>query len=677
MQFTFPIFLVAGLSLLIPLLIHLFNLRRYKTVFFPHTRFLKNLQLHSRKQSQVRYKWLMAARMLFLALLVLAFAQPFFKNSNNAAASTTLVAVYIDNSPSMSLRNGQRSLLDIAKENALHLLQYGNGKFLILSNDKPYSYFPVNRMQAEQAIRAIGLSSVSKTSTQVLSELQGMSQGEKTDFYYLSDFQQHAFASAPQQAQLKDIQFNGVKISGNKVQNVYIDTAYFETPVLQSNQGNKLVVRTRYSGDEAPENSSVLQLSVDGVVKSAAAPAFTAGKEHYDTLSFQVNGNGWQKLQLTLNDPGVHFDDTFIIAARSSPELSVLLLNESAPNVFLQAALRSYAGFKVTETGTGSVPEDIGSYNLILLNGLTGLDEGLAAKLQQSLLRGQNVGIFPGQQVRAEAMNAGLQQLADIRISGWDTSAQTVAGVQSGSRLIRDMFEHVPDNVQLPFARNHYILKAGLSAGQQSVFSFRNGDPFFALYSSGKGQLYLCATPIDPANGNFQSSYFFVPFLYQMASLAQGNTIFAITAGQKEPLFVNRAGGNEQNLLHLRKANTDVIPPQRAEGMGVLLFAGQMAREAGFYTAAGTGQGDSTVIAVNLDRKESELASWSLAQLQQNWRGKDIKWQAADAENKALTAKQQSTFPLWKLCTILAVLMLGWETWLLSRNLVQKSTITT
>jgi hypothetical protein len=674
-QFTFPIFLVAGLSLLIPLLIHLFNLRRYKTVFFPHTRFLKNLQLHSRKQSQVRYKWLMITRMLFLAFLIFAFAQPFFSAKNNTAGSNTLTALYIDNSPSMSLRNGQRNLLDIAKENALHLLQYGNGKFLVLSNDKPYNYLPVSRAQAEQAIQAINPSSVSKTSSQVLSELQSMSQGEKTDLYYLSDFQQHAFTAVPEPLQLRDVRFNGIKINGNKVQNVYIDTAYFESPVLQSSQSNKLVVRTRYFG-EAPENNIVLQLSVDGLVKSAATPVFTENKEHYDTLAFQANGTGWQKLQLTLNDPGVHFDDTFMIAARSSPDLSVLLLNESLPNVFLQAALRSYAGFKVTETSIHSIPEDISPYNLLLLNGATVLNENTAAILQQALLKGQNVGIFPGQQVRAEAFNTGLQKIADIRITGFDTAGQTVASVQSENRLIRDMFEQVPENVQLPFARHHYVLKAGLSAGQQSVFSFRNGDPFFALYSAGKGQLYICASPIEAASGNFQSSYFFVPFLYQMASLAKGNNIFAITAGQKEPVFVNQASGNEQNLLHLKSGSMDAIPAQRAEGMGVQLFAGQLAREAGFYTVS-SGQDDSTLIGVNLDRQESVLASWSLDQLKKNWNGKDIKWQIADAENKALNVKQQSTFPLWKLCTILAVLMLGLETYLLSRNLVQKSTITT
>src|ERR1035438_6940578 len=79
-SFLYPLFLVAGLSLGIPVLIHLFNLRKYKVVLFPHTRFLKTIQLNSRKQSQVRYKWLLATRLLFLAALVLAFAQPFFRS---------------------------------------------------------------------------------------------------------------------------------------------------------------------------------------------------------------------------------------------------------------------------------------------------------------------------------------------------------------------------------------------------------------------------------------------------------------------------------------------------------------------------------------------------------------------------------------------------------------------
>ncbi|MFA6150280.1 MAG: BatA domain-containing protein [Chitinophagaceae bacterium] len=678
MQFLYPLFLLAGLTLLIPILIHLFNLRRYKTVFFPHTRFLKSLQLHSRKQSQVRYKWLLAARVLFLLFLIAAFAQPYFASKKEATQQSSTIAIFVDNSQSMSLKNRQRSLFEIARENALHLVQSGTGKFLILSNDKPFSYKPVNRQQAIDAINKLSLSSVSKTSNQVLSELQSMIQGDETeqaDLYYISDFQQNGFPSTPDETLLKNIHFNGVQIEQTEPQNVYIDTAFFETPVLQTGQSNKLIVRTKYFGKK-PEATTVLQLSVAGNVKSAATPVFNENKEHYDTLSFQINDAGWQRILLTLNDANVRFDDTFSIAARSTPDLSVLLLNESQPNVFIQAALRSYSGFKVTEQSINAVPQDLSSYNLVLLNGLTRLDETLANILLKTLQNGQNVALFFGQNANKESINSGLKILSDLQITGFDTAAQTVTAVQSENRLVKDMFERMPDNVQLPYTQNHYQIKAGLSANQQSIFSFRNGDPFFAVYSPFKGQLYLCATTPDAQNGNFQSSYFFVPFLYQMASLAKGNSIFALSAGQKQAIYINQKAENERELLHIKSENLDVIPPQRAEGMGVQVFAGEVTQKAGFYTIT-SGKDDSTIIGVNMNRNESNLAVWTQSELKKNWSGKDIKWQLADAENKALNAKQQSAFPLWKLCSILALLMLGVETWLLSKNLRKQNTITT
>lgn len=677
MQFLYPIFLIAGLSLLIPILIHLFNLRRYKTVFFPHTRFLKSLQLHSRKQSQVRYKWLLAARLLFLLFLILAFAQPFFAHKNQAARKAGLTAIYIDNSQSMSLRKGQRSMLDAAKENALHLIQSSTGRFLIVSNDKPASYKPLSRQKAIEAVAKVQLSPLSKNNTQVLSELNSMlfdDAAETIDLYYLSDFQQVQFSANPDLALLKKMRFNGVQIAQANPQNVFIDTAFFESPVVQMGQSNKLIVRTKYSG-EAPKEPIVLQLSVDGQIKSAAQPDFSNANQVYDTLSFQINNSAWQRIMLHINDANVHFDDSFAIAARSSPELSVLLLNEQQPNVFIQAALRSYGGFKVVEQNVQNFPSDIENYNLVLLNGLSSMSEELSKNLLKALQKGQNVCLFLGEKAQISSINAGLAKIADIQIVGFDTVAQTVSSVQNESRLVKDMFERIPENVQLPFAQNHYQIKAGLSANQQSIFSFRNGDPFFASFSPFKGQLYICATTPDARNGNFQSSYFFVPFLYQMASLAKGNSIFAINAGQKSPLFINKVSGDERNLLHLKADGLDIIPPQKAEGMGVQVFVGAVAERFGFYNLSAQDK-DTNLVAVNMNRSESDLAIWSLTDLKKNWKGKDIKWQQADAENKALTASQQSAFPLWKLCSILALLMLGIETFLLSKNLKQKQAIT-
>jgi hypothetical protein len=465
-----------------------------------------------------------------------------------------------------------------------------------------------------------------------------------------------------------------VQIPQSNPQNVFIDTAFFESPVLHMGQSNQLIVRTRYSGD-APKEPIVLQLSVDGQIKSAAQPDFSSANQRYDTLTFQINNSAWQRIMLHINDANVHFDDSFAIAARSSPELSVLLLNEQQPNVFMQAALRSYEGFKVQEQNTNNIPTRFDGYNLLLLNGLTSISETLATTMLKALQNGQNVCLFLGEKADIASINSGLATIGDIQITGFDTAAQVVSSVQSESRLVKDMFERIPDNVQLPFAQNHYQIKAGLSAQQQSIFSFRNGDPFFALYRIHKGQLYICATSPNARNGNFQSSYFFVPFLYQMASLAKGNSIFAINAGQKQPVFIQKVSGDERNLVHLKAEGTDIIPAQKAEGMGVQVFAGAVAQRFGFYNLSSQDK-DTNLIAVNMNRSESDLTVWSLSTLKKNWNGKEMQWQVADAENKALTASQQSAFPLWKLCSILAFLMLGIETFLLSKNLKQKQAIT-
>lgn len=663
--------------MLIPILIHLFNLRKYKTVLFPHTRFLKNLQLHSRKQSQVQYKWLLAMRLLFLAFLIFAFAQPFWSNKNAKDAANRLHVFYIDNSYSMSVKSGQRSLLDVAKENAAGLIKQLSGSFIVFTNDRLINYKPLSREQALSEIYKVNFTSAAKTSTQVLNNVQNILQDDvasTADLFYLSDFQKGTFAANPDTGLLHKIHFSGLAIQNPEAQNIYIDSAFFETPVLQTGQSNKLVVRSKYFG-KAPAGNNVLQLTVNGQLKSAVSPVFNANKESNDTLNFQVNDAGWQQLLLTIGDASVHFDDSFRIAARSTPDLSVLVLNEGQPNAYIQAALRSYSGFKATQTDINNAPQDWSNYNLILVNGLAHFNASFADRLRAALERGQNVCIFPAANSDISSLNEGLRKLGDIQIAGVDTTTQTVASLQSESRLVKDMFEHIPDNVQMPVVKQHYIIRSGLSANQQSVFSFRNGDPFFAVYTPFWGQLYLCASAAELQSGNFPASYFFVPFLYQMASLAKGGAVYAVSAGQKEAVFVQNKMANSRNMIHVLGNGLDVIPTQRAEGMGVNVFLANLVQQPGFYhlTAAG---GDSTLVAVNANRAESYLECWTIDELQKQWKGKDINWQVAGAQISSVKAFEQRSFPLWKLCTILALLMLGIETYFLSANLRNKKVIT-
>ena len=668
MSFLYPLFLLAGLSIAIPIIIHLFNLRRYKTVYFPNTRFLKNIQLHSQKQSQLKYKWLLALRILFLLFLILAFAQPFFARKDQTAATDRLQVIFIDNSSSMSVKKGARSLLDIAKDAARNQIQNvaPGTKFFILTSDRPLSYQPMPAEKAVGALNTVDITSVSRNASSVFATVQGLVQSEAAegaDLYYYSDFQRNAFPAHASEGPLNQVNFHGIPVRTDVASNVFIDTAFFTSPVLHTNQSNRLVIRSKLVG-KGSADAPVVQLSINGQVKTAASLSFDEKNESIDTLSFQVNTAGWQRLMLTVADAAVRYDDTFRITARSASNLSVLVLNESQPNPYIQAAFRAYNGFRMDQKKTGE-QADWKQYNLIIFNGITRVDEVLGKRISEALQQGQSICIFPGRTTNLDALNTGLSRIGDIRFTGVDTATQTAATLQQGSELVRDLFERIPDNVQLPVANWHYNIRAGLSANQQSILSFRNGDPLLAQYSPSRGKLYLASTSADLQSGNFPGSYFFAPFLYQMTAQSKGGDVYAITAGEALPVYLPMTNAGERNMVHLYADGVDIIPPQRPSGAGLDVYLAQAVQQPGFYTLAASGA-DSTSIALNQNRAESYLELWNLDKLQENWSGNTITWSKDASSGAGAGQHTGSSFPLWKVCVILALLMLAAESYLLA-----------
>lgn len=621
----------------------------------------------------MRYKWLLALRILFLLSLILAFAQPFFLSKQTGKTTNRLQVIYIDNSSSMSVKKGARNLLDIVRDAAHRQLQQApnDTRFILLTNDKPVSYHPISSAQAIAALSDIEISSSSKNATQIFATIQGLAQSEAVegaDVYYYSDFQHHNFPALIDKSLTEHIHFYGVPVRAEAVSNIFIDTAFLTSPVLQTGQSNRMIVKTKLTGKK-PDEAPVLQLSINGQIKSATTITFNKGNEKdeehesIDTLSFQVNNSGWQKIMLTVNDAAIRYDDTFRITARSASNLSVLVLNERQPNPYIQAAFRAYNGFKMDQKNIGE-HADWKQYNLIIINEVTKINEVLAQQIFNALQQGQSICIFPGKTSDINFLNEGLQKVGDIKITGLDTTVQAATNLQQGSDLVRDLFEHVPENVQLPVANWHYNISAGLSANQQSILSFRNGDPLLAQYTPSRGKLYLSSASADLQSGNLPGSYFFVPFLYQMTAQSKGSDVYAVTAGKQQPVFLSLNNANERNMVHVYADGIDVIPPQRPSGAGLDVFLAQAIQQPGFYTLAAAAASDSTMVALNQDRIESQSTLWDLNKLQSTWKGNNIHWEKISAP---ISDNQwRGTFPLWKVCVILALITLAAESYLLA-----------
>uniref|UniRef100_UPI003751AAFF BatA domain-containing protein n=1 Tax=Flavobacterium sp. TaxID=239 RepID=UPI003751AAFF len=135
MQFKHPEILYFLFLLVIPILVHLFQLRKFKTEYFTNVKFLKELAIQTRKSSKLKKYLLLATRLLLLAFIIIAFAQPFFKAKDSKNATNELYIV-LDNSFSMQAKGQKGELLKRAVQDLLeHTPENANFSLITCSDN--------------------------------------------------------------------------------------------------------------------------------------------------------------------------------------------------------------------------------------------------------------------------------------------------------------------------------------------------------------------------------------------------------------------------------------------------------------------------------------------------------------------------------------------------------------
>ena len=114
MQFKHPEILVALLLLIIPIIVHLFQLQRFVKVPFTNVAFLKQIVNKNRKSSKLKKFLILLSRMSALAFLIMAFAQPYF--SKNTQSINYHTNIYLDNSLSMQVKSVEGDMLKMLRK---------------------------------------------------------------------------------------------------------------------------------------------------------------------------------------------------------------------------------------------------------------------------------------------------------------------------------------------------------------------------------------------------------------------------------------------------------------------------------------------------------------------------------------------------------------------------------
>ncbi|MEZ5045421.1 MAG: BatA domain-containing protein [Chitinophagaceae bacterium] len=670
-SFIYPLFLIAGLGIAIPIIIHLFNFKKFKKVWFPDIRFLKELQEQTHKQSQLKKLLILASRIMALLALVAAFAQPFLnKDREKISNAPRAISIYIDNSFSMGIQQASLSMLDIAKGKAKELIEsYGSEDiFQLLSNDFAYNENRfLTKEEALQHISKIQLSPKSKNANTILEKQFQLLQTEPSrqkQLVYISDFQKSNF---PKNLIREDsIPKFFVSVHAPNQDNVSIDTAYLESPNLLLNEENILQVKlTNYSNQEI---NQTLTLSINEQPKTVVNTVLKAHEVKLEPIAFNIGKAGTQQLKVFINDYPLTYDDTFFVAGKVTANYSVLVINQQTSNPYLSSVFKPNLQFKIDNHTISSVASNtLSNYSLLILNGLQSIPLDKENALIKYVNEGGNLLVFAPNSTQSSGTNSLLQKLCGVSYGTLDTARSYISSYNKSHALFKDIFVKSPDNIELPSVSKHFHIQSSAMVSEQKMFSFSNGLSFLSSFQTQNGHVYVCASSADVTWSNFPKSYWFLPLLYKMAFSAKQHEMLATTLGNNAMVFINNTKMNDKTTYHISNNGEDAIPEQRVMNNKMMLNLNQAAQHAGIYAAYLPGSSDSQYVGVNYNRSESSTTFWSLNELEKNTKIKSATW----LDNKASIASDinllHSGMPLWKVCLILALIFLLIEILLIRR----------
>jgi hypothetical protein len=683
MNFTYPAFLFASVAIAIPIIIHLFNFRKFKTVYFSNVRFLKEVKQETQSRSRLRQLLILAARILAILFLVFAFAQPYIPVKNKKIiAGQKAVSIFIDNSFSMEAINKNGTLLDEAKKRALEIVASykPNDRFQLLTNDFEGKHQRlVNKEEFGSLLDEVKISPATRSLSEIISRQEDVlhASGNKLQqAYVLSDFQK----SIVKTDQIKNdtaIDLNFIPLTAAVKNNIYIDTCWFETPVRQLNQIEKLHVRIKNSSDKAVDNNSI-KLFINRSQRTLASFSL---EEHSQTdiiLTFPNKESGFQQCSVVLNDYPVTFDDTFYFSFEVAKNVAVLCINPSvsdelkSQSPYLNKLFGTDSLFILKNTAENKLEyATLSSYNLIILNELKTISSGLTQELKRFMNNGGNVLVFPAADADLEAYKTFFISLNAGYYERIDTANTKVEKINLDHPVYKDVFDKKTfqvTNLDLPKVFSHYTLSKTTRNSEEYLLGLQNGDAFLTQYLVSKGHLYVSAVPLNPDFSNFTKHALFVPTLYMIGINSQLQHPLFYTIGKDESIETTQLITGE-HVYHLRDEtkNFDVIPEHKMMDTKAQINIHGQINEAGNYNLYA---GDQKImpLSFNFNRLESDLSCYTADELQTLLESdQHAGIHIISGGEKSLTSviDRDEGKKLWKVCIMLALLFLAIETLLL------------
>lgn len=639
MSFLNPLFLIALLTVAVPLLIYLINLHKPKKIRFSTLAFFDVLQTKALRRIKIKQWLLLAVRILAVITLVIAAARPFLPPGmgTSMVSQDRVIGILIDNAPAMDRMDASgpfieqalglaATVVELAGQNDKIILEVTHGEAL---NLPPLSKLAAQSRLAE--ITAVNGGNYTKSRLYQLSEEVNNTAEAVKLVYVITDGQETQFTKF-----LEDNPDAGTGLfsevllvgRGNASNTAVTGISVDELGIMPGEPVSLRAEVTNFGNTEI--RNQFVSLEKDGVLIAQYVLNMAAGESREFVFEVLPDDEGVQATLLLEGDEIV-FDNKRYVSVQLPSARSILIIrDEQSSNVsmrsyllpLLEAAAETDAKIEVEQRLISNIDfSDLAEYDAIVLDGLRRVPEYAVPDILNFVQQGGGLlfipaadGDMPGYNRFIGNLNMG--RFVDVRGSyGSFQAVDRLGTIREGHPVINDLFDlESDDQIRINAPELFYYYRFDVSGNPRifTILQTQAGHPVLTEQEVGNGSVMVLSLGTDPGWSNFPVKPIFAPIFYRtvlyLASGDQGGIQEHILG---EPFTTTIDGNPDQIALVLNDER--VIPERRQTHSGLQIDYDGIEWQSGFLNIEADDR--KYTFAVNLNAMESNPETLSETEL--------------------------------------------------------------
>jgi len=599
MYFKYPGIFYFLIVLVIPIIIHLFNLQNFKRVAFTNVQFLKRVKLESRKSSKIKKLIILTLRLISFLALLFTFSQPYY--SDKKINENTHNFIYLDNSMSLNTNEENGNKLNIAVQ---EIIQFAPKKatYSLLTNDEFLSN--ISKEEMNIYLKNINFSTkkiyfgdkIKTLESKIINKTNNVSK-----IILISDFQQFIKKNNYKFTNV-NTPFYVINPDLKKKNNISVDSVFIKT---NDRKGNSISVVIKNQGKEKKDIPIALYNDTNLLNKQS----FSVKKDRTKTIEFPITNLDRLKgkIEITYNDVFL-FDNIFYFTLDTPKKTSVLTIGQNS--TFL-SRIFTKDDFLLTSTSADQINYNlIPSQQLIILNQLQNISDILNNSLQQFIKGGGHLLIIPNKNIKISSYNSFLKTFNKGFIRKNNSDTLKITDINFEHPIFNNVFSKKVTNFQYPFVSQFY----NHNFSGPTILSFQNNSSFLKEINNSFSKIYFFSSSLDKKSTNFFNSPLIVPILFNIAkqSLEIDKPYYILQ--EKNMIEINKKI-NKNQLIKISNSKNSFIPQQKTSSNKISLYTNKEPIEKGFYTIS-LEKDTLKTIAFNISPKESLLSFQNLSNIQ-------------------------------------------------------------